>query len=277
MSSGTLRGCRTGPGHWSGRRSPAPSATASASRIVSGETWDRSTSMPIRCISRTTARPNVGQPAGLRLVRGGVGPADVGVVGERQVADAERVERAQHPHRGRRCYARPRRRAARRSGPRRRSAARRRRSARAPGRRGSAGPAAAPGRSAPGWWPRPPGRPAIAARTPTRTGRRPRPRAAAAGRCAVKPTGWSGRPSEAAAPASRSAQGRSLCPSSSGTSLSSCAARCSAEASLIFCPPPASLIRCLRYAMDRTAAPWTRSAARSVSARSAGRSGTGWW
>ena len=35
-----------------------PSAVSRASRIVSGDTWDRSTSMPSRCISRTTSRPN---------------------------------------------------------------------------------------------------------------------------------------------------------------------------------------------------------------------------
>ena len=43
--------------------------------------------------------PELGQPAGLRLVGGRVGPAGVGVVGQRQVPDAERVEHPQHAER----------------------------------------------------------------------------------------------------------------------------------------------------------------------------------
>ena len=39
-----------------------PSAVSSASRMVSGETCERSTSMPSRCISRTTSRPNAVSP-----------------------------------------------------------------------------------------------------------------------------------------------------------------------------------------------------------------------
>ena len=62
MPSGTLRG-------WSHRaraleceKMTGASATSSASLIVAGDTWDRSTSMPSRCISRTTARPNSVSP-----------------------------------------------------------------------------------------------------------------------------------------------------------------------------------------------------------------------
>ncbi len=38
------------------------SATASASRIVSAETWERSTIIPMRFISRTTSRPKAVSP-----------------------------------------------------------------------------------------------------------------------------------------------------------------------------------------------------------------------
>ena len=62
MSSGTLRG-------WSHRaraleweKMTGASAMSSASLMVAGETWDRSASMPSRCISRTTARPNSVSP-----------------------------------------------------------------------------------------------------------------------------------------------------------------------------------------------------------------------
>ena len=41
----------------------------------------------------------VGEPAQRRLVRGGVGPRDVVVVGEGQVADTEAVEHAQRAER----------------------------------------------------------------------------------------------------------------------------------------------------------------------------------
>ena len=38
------------------------SATSRASRMVAGEVWDRSTSIPSRCISATTWRPNAVSP-----------------------------------------------------------------------------------------------------------------------------------------------------------------------------------------------------------------------
>ena len=72
------------------------SATSRASCMVDGATCDRSTSMPIRCISRTTSRPKSVRPPALGLVGGRVRPAHVAVVGQRHVTDAERVQRAQH-------------------------------------------------------------------------------------------------------------------------------------------------------------------------------------
>ncbi len=57
ISSGTLRG-------WSHRarvleceKITGARAVSSASAMVAGATWDRSTSIPIRCISLTTSRP----------------------------------------------------------------------------------------------------------------------------------------------------------------------------------------------------------------------------
>ena len=38
------------------------SAASKASRMVGGAVWDRSTSIPSRCISATTWRPNVVRP-----------------------------------------------------------------------------------------------------------------------------------------------------------------------------------------------------------------------
>ena len=61
-SSGTLRGMSQSARALEWEKITGASATSSASRIVSGDTCDRSTSMPIRCISRTTSRPNSVSP-----------------------------------------------------------------------------------------------------------------------------------------------------------------------------------------------------------------------
>ena len=63
-SSGTLRGesVRARAQEWLKRT--GATATSSAWRMVSVDTWDRSTSMPSRFISRTTSTPNrVSPPA----------------------------------------------------------------------------------------------------------------------------------------------------------------------------------------------------------------------
>ena len=69
--------------------------TSSASLIVSGETWLRSTSMPSRFISWTTVRPNSLSPCILGIVGRAVGELVVLEVGQRHVARAEVVELAQ--------------------------------------------------------------------------------------------------------------------------------------------------------------------------------------
>ena len=56
-SSGTLRGWSQTARAELWLKIAGAAATARASRIVSAETWERSTSMPIRFISRTTSRP----------------------------------------------------------------------------------------------------------------------------------------------------------------------------------------------------------------------------
>ena len=66
------------------------SVASSAARIVVAATWERSTIIPSRFISRTTSTPNADSPPTHRVVGGRVGPRGVVVVGERQVADAER-------------------------------------------------------------------------------------------------------------------------------------------------------------------------------------------
>ncbi len=93
------RGCCAGgrrrPARRSARRSPARSLTRSASRMVSAATCERSTSMPQRFISRTTSSPKAVRPLVARLVGRGVRPVDGVVVGERHVAHAQPVQRAQ--------------------------------------------------------------------------------------------------------------------------------------------------------------------------------------
>ncbi len=61
-SSGTLRGWSHSARALEWENMTGAAATSSASRIVPGDTWDRSTSMPSRCISPTTARPNPVSP-----------------------------------------------------------------------------------------------------------------------------------------------------------------------------------------------------------------------
>ena len=75
MSSGTLRGRRSSAAADECEKITGASATRSASSMVSGETWERSTSMPSRFISRTTSSPNVGEAAVARGVAGASPPS----------------------------------------------------------------------------------------------------------------------------------------------------------------------------------------------------------
>ncbi len=61
-SSGTLRGLSQTARALECEKITGAAATSSASCIVSGDTCDRSTSMPSRCISRTTSRPKSVRP-----------------------------------------------------------------------------------------------------------------------------------------------------------------------------------------------------------------------
>jgi hypothetical protein len=62
MSSGTLRGTGSSAFADECEKITGASATRSASSIVSGDTWERSTSIPSRFISRTTSSPNLVRP-----------------------------------------------------------------------------------------------------------------------------------------------------------------------------------------------------------------------
>ena len=64
-SSGTLRGTSQIARADECEKITGASATRNASRMVSGETWLRSTSIPSRFISRTTSSPNVVSPPDL--------------------------------------------------------------------------------------------------------------------------------------------------------------------------------------------------------------------
>ena len=75
------------------------SVTSSASPIVSGDTCERSTSMPSRFISRTTSSPNCVSPPCFGAIERGVGPVERHVVRERHVARAEVVVGAQRAER----------------------------------------------------------------------------------------------------------------------------------------------------------------------------------
>ena len=75
------------------------SLTRRASSMVAGETWERSTSMPSRFISRTTSSPKRVRPSWPRLVVGSVRPIQGHVVGEGHVARAEVVVRAERAQR----------------------------------------------------------------------------------------------------------------------------------------------------------------------------------
>ncbi len=61
-SSGTSRGWSVTARHDKCVNTTGAEDVASASRIVVAATWERSTSMPIRFISRTTSRPNGASP-----------------------------------------------------------------------------------------------------------------------------------------------------------------------------------------------------------------------
>ena len=61
-SSGALRGLSQTARAEEWLKIAGTSATRSASRMVSADTWLRSTSMPIRFISRTTSTPNADRP-----------------------------------------------------------------------------------------------------------------------------------------------------------------------------------------------------------------------
>ena len=184
---GRCAGGRRPRGPRSGRRPPAPRWRRAPPASWSAATWERSTIMPSRFISRTTSTPNRLSPPDDGVVGRGVGPGGVVVVGERQVADAELVE---HPQRAQRAADRVAALGAEQRGD----------PAVAPGGLHLVGrgrerqPVGVPLDEAVGavdllqgggdgrvarrsWW----------GRRPTRTGRPPRPRPAAAGRC-----GWTG-------------------------------------------------------------------------------------
>ena len=99
MSSGTLRGTASSAFADECEKITGASATRSASSIVSGDTWERSTSIPSRFISRTTSSPNFVRPPCLPGSGRAVRPVQGDVVGERHVADAEVVVRAQRAQR----------------------------------------------------------------------------------------------------------------------------------------------------------------------------------
>ena len=61
-SSGTLRGWSQTARAEECENSTGACVTSSASRMVSADTWERSTSIPSRFISRTTSRPNGESP-----------------------------------------------------------------------------------------------------------------------------------------------------------------------------------------------------------------------
>ena len=82
-----------------GRRSPGRRPCPGPAFIVVTATCDRSTSMPRRCISATTVAAEADRPPQSGCVGRRVGPADVVVVGQRQVADAEGVQGAEHAER----------------------------------------------------------------------------------------------------------------------------------------------------------------------------------
>ena len=94
-------GCRTGRGPRSGRTSPAPRLTSSASRIVSAETWREVDQHARAGSSRAPPRePNGESPPSTGTSVAESAHGDVVVVGQRQVAHAEHV---QHPQRAERA------------------------------------------------------------------------------------------------------------------------------------------------------------------------------
>ena len=97
--SGTLRGTSFTARADECEKITGACETRIASSIVSGDTCERSTSMPSQFISRTTSSPNGDSPLELRRVGRRVGPRDVLRVRERHVARAEPVEHAQRAER----------------------------------------------------------------------------------------------------------------------------------------------------------------------------------
>ena len=91
IESGTLRGWSTSARAAEWEKMTGASLTSSAWLMTAGETWDRSTSIPSRFISRTTSRPNSVRPLMPGAVERRVGPVERDVVRERHVAGAERV------------------------------------------------------------------------------------------------------------------------------------------------------------------------------------------
>ena len=110
-------GGRRRRGRRSGEKITGASATSQRVRAsCPAETWERSTSMPSRFISRTTSSPNAVSPprAGSSVAESAHG--HVVVVGQRHVAHAERVAAPAGPPASSRSSARPPRPSARRSG-----------------------------------------------------------------------------------------------------------------------------------------------------------------
>ena len=101
MSSGTLRGWSVTARAPECEKITGASVTSSAARIVPGETWLRSTSIPSRFISRTTSQSERREPVVLRVIGGRVGPAGRLPMGQRHVAHAEGVELAERGQRAR--------------------------------------------------------------------------------------------------------------------------------------------------------------------------------
>ena len=98
-SSGTLRGLSQTARALEWEKITGAADASRAACMVPAETCDRSTSMPSRFISATTERPKSDRPPVSTTSVAESAQPDVGVVGERHVADAEREQRPEHAER----------------------------------------------------------------------------------------------------------------------------------------------------------------------------------
>ena len=99
MSSGTLRGTSVTARADECEKITGAADTRSASAIVAGDVWLRSTSMPSRFISRTTSSPNGESPSSFGVSVAASAHGTFEAVRERHVARAEPVHVAQHGER----------------------------------------------------------------------------------------------------------------------------------------------------------------------------------